>query len=118
MHLAANEIRHGRPAAFVRDMNDVDAGARLEQLESEMRRVARAARGEGELPRLRFRERHQLGHVLHRHRRMRHQDVRRDAGQRDRREVADVVVGHLVEEGLVHRERSECADGERVAVGR
>ena len=42
----------------------------------------------------------------------------RGTGQRDRREVALAVVGHLPEQALVHRERTERADGERVAVRR
>ena len=89
-------------------------------LNSSMRHVRRGAdarRAVGELAGLLLRERDELGERLRRHRRIDDQDVGRGRGERDRREILDRVVGHLLVEHGIERQRARRHQ-EGVAVGR
>ncbi len=97
-------MRHERP------------GHALEQLERKMVRRSVAGRGVVELARIGFRVGDHSLHVAERHRGIGDEEVGRDAGERDRREILRHVEGGLVE-ALHHGERQGGAE-QRVAVGR
>jgi hypothetical protein len=80
-------IRDRLWAALVGDVHHLDAGHALEQFDEQVRGGSGSARRIGELTRLLFRERDELGHRAHRQRRMDREDRRDLADQRHRREM-------------------------------
>jgi hypothetical protein len=65
--MAADEVGQRRPAAFVRDMRDLDPGAAGEIFGAEMNAAAGARRGVVDVARLFFRQRDQFRNRMRRH---------------------------------------------------
>jgi hypothetical protein len=59
--VSSEQVVHGRPAAAIRDMNEVDAGALGEQHHGEMADAAGPDRRIVDLARARLRGRHHVG---------------------------------------------------------
>ena len=89
-----------------------------QHLATQVMRAADAGGAEADLARLRARGRQKRPEIRCRQRRPRHQEERAALEQHDRREIALDVVGQLLLQRHVHRERSEVAHAEGVAVGR
>ena len=114
----AKEVGHRRPAALVRDMEHVDAGALLEELAGEMSRAAHTRRPIGELARLLLGQCHEFVERLGRHARMHDQHVGKHDAHRDRRDVALRIVGEVLHEVRRDGHRADRGEVNRVAVGR
>ena len=115
--LARDQRDDGRAAAFVRDVQHLDAGVVLEELGRELRDAAGARGGMGELAGTRFPERDELLHRPHRHCRVHHHHHRRGAKLGHRLEV----LGEAVRQVLVERRVDGVRAGDheqRVAVRR
>jgi hypothetical protein len=98
-------------------MHEVDPGHHLEQLAGQMKSRAVAARRHGDLARIGFGERDQLGHGLRRNRGVDHKHERHLDRARDRSEIADdVEVELLVERRIDGSGRTDHHEG--IAVGR
>jgi hypothetical protein len=115
---AGDEVRHGRRAAAIGHMGDVDAGAVLQQFRREMRAAAGPGTGIAELARLRLRPLDQLRQAgdaaALRHRQRIHQP-RRDA---ERRQVAQRVIAGIGKEEGIHRQVRRIRHGDGVAIRR
>ena len=107
-----------RRAALVGDVLDVDAGCRLEHLAGQVTRRADACRAVVELARHLLCERHQFGEIADRLRRMDDDGDRRHRDHRDRREVAQRIVGQLLVKRRIDRMRADRRHEQRLAVRR
>ena len=116
--LAADDVGERRPdAAVVRVDRPFQPGRAAELLEREVIEQADAAGAPVQLVRVLLRVLDEALEVGDRHRGVHHQQVRRAAHHRDRREVAYGVIGHLAHGGI-GAVRADVADHQRVAVGR
>ena len=111
---ASTRLRR-RTGAAKRHVHHVDAGAELQLLAGEMRLGAGARAAVAEGVGLRFRPRDQIGDRLDAGIGTHHEHVRRVHQLRDRREVLDRIVGQVVEQRGVHRDRGR-GHQQRVAV--
>ena len=102
----------------VRNVIELDAGHVREHLGREMRDAAEPYRRIIQNAGLRFRQREQLTHVLHRQLRRHRQRIGHDADHRDRREILDRIVDQLGVDDGVGDVRGGRRHAERVAVGR
>jgi hypothetical protein len=116
-HLAADEILHRRPAAFVGHVNHVDARHLLEELPGHVLAASRARMGERELARIRLGIRDELLHGLHGQRRM---NCNRDGLRGDLRDGAEIALHvelHVLHDEMKRNDRIGD-EQKRVAVGR
>ncbi len=115
----AGDHRRGRGrAALERDVHHAGAGAGLEQRHRIMRQAADAARTVVELAGIGLGIGDEFGQRLHRQLLAGEEDVRRAIDQRDRREIAHRVVGHVLVGRRDDTVRAGIAHDQRVAVGR
>lgn len=118
MHLPAEEIGHARCHALVGDMNKVDTGVHLDQLNREMAARRADTRGcEGERARLRFRQSDQLFQISHRHRRMRNQHAWTERNRCYGHKIPMGIVGQLRIKAHIDRE-ARRDDEQGMSVGR
>ena len=115
---ARHQVGHGRSAALVGHVHDVDLAHRLEELERQMRGAAGAGRGAVELARPVAGQGQKLGHVLGRQVGPHDQQHGIDADGRHRGEVDAHVVGQVGIERGRHRGRAVRGQHEDAAVGR
>ena len=104
--------------ALVRDMVHLDAQRGLEQFAIEVLRGSRPGRAEGEAARGGARKLDQVRDRADRKRRIDQQDFGGKRNERDRNEVGERIVGQVLVQGDVGRERRAGRDHERVAVRR
>jgi hypothetical protein len=118
LHLAGEHVLARLRASLVRHVHHVDSGHGEEERHVEVRGRARSCRAVVELARVLLRVVDELLQVLHRHRRVRHDDLVRVRHHGDRLEVLERVVGllRLVQRGVDDVGRAHHQDG--VAVGR
>ena len=119
LHLdaARDEVDQRRPGAAIWNVRDVDAGERLEQFGGQEIERADAGRAVADRARLRARERDQVAHRFDREILVDDEHRRAGGDLHDRREVAQQVVGHVLLDVRVDRDRRRRAqDG--VAVRR
>jgi hypothetical protein len=64
LHLPGHQVGQHRGPPAIRHMHQIDVGHCLEQLACNVRRRARAERGDGDLARIGFRVADELGHGL------------------------------------------------------
>ena len=111
--VTAEQVVGERPGALIGDDGDVGAGHALELLGAEIIQRRRRRRADRERARLLLGERDDVGHGLHRHRRIGHDHDRDRGDQPDRREVLlQIVAGIGRQAGAGHQHQ------DRVAVGR
>jgi hypothetical protein len=113
---AREEVGDTRCSALVRNVHHLDPGRELEKLEPHVRGAPVARRPEQKLVRARLRQRNELFHRMHGHRRMNDQHTRRHDDDADRSEVCDGVIRQLVQTrraGVSGR-----SDEQRVAIRR
>ena len=115
---ARHQVGHGRPAALVGHVHDVDLAHRLEELEREMRGAAGAGRRAVQLARLGARQRQQLGDILGRQVVAHHQQHGIDADRRHGGEVGAHVVGQVAVERRRDGGRAVRGQHDDAAVGR
>ena len=114
--VACQQADHRRTGTAIRHVHHLHARHRVEELAGEMRRAAAARASEADLARARLCRGDQLGHRVHRERRMHDQDVRAERHQAHRLEVLHRVVGHLlVQAGIRHQ--AGAGEEQGVAVG-
>ena len=118
LDLAGEEIRRGRGAALVGNVQEVGAGLAREEFANQVVRRAHAERGIGELPGVGACQRDQLLDRVRLHRGMRDQHEGDGADLGDRLELLQRVVGRLGPDGGEHDQLGARAEKERVAVGR
>ena len=117
-HLARDGVGHGLCPDLVGNVHDVELQLQLQELHRELRRGAGERGGVIELAGIRPGVIDQLPDRPERHRRMHEDDVGRQADARDRREVAQLVVGHLRVERDRDRVRRDVGLEQRVPVRR
>ena len=111
-YMAAHHIDQGRARAFVGDMHHVDARHRLEQLAREVQRRPVAGGGVAVLRRAPPSGARSAPARSWPASQGYHEHIGHDHQQRDRREVLDRVVGHLLVQGRVDRSGSQpCPSG-------
>ena len=118
LQAAGEQVGELRAGAAIGHVDDEDAGRHLQVLEGQVAGAAVAGRAVVQLARPGARERDELLQVLRRHVGMDDVQARHLGEQRDRLEVLDRVVGELVEDERVDRERADVAEDQRVLVGR
>ena len=100
--------------ALVRDMVHLDAERGLEQFAIEVLRGSRPGRAEGEAARGGARKLDEVRDRADRKRRIDQQDFGGKRNERDRNEVGERIVGQVLVQGDVGRERRAGRDHERV----
>jgi len=99
-------------------MDEVDAGHRFEELDTEMRGSPDAGGAVADLAGIRLRVGDELGDRGGRHGRMDRHHVRRGADEADVRDAADRIVAQALVKGRPDPMRADVAKHERVAIGR
>ena len=118
LHAAADEVGHGRSAALVGHVHEVDPRGAQPQLHCEVRCAAHAGGGEIELAGLGLRELDEGGVVLGRHVVVHHQDVPVETQRADRREAFHRVVLEARVQAPARGMGDRVDQQHRVAVGR
>ncbi len=116
-NLTGQQVRYRGRRAAIRHWHDLDLGQRVHRHQREMMRRADAGRPGRELARFLPGQRDQLLDVVGGKRRRREQHQRRRRNLRNRGEIRDHVVRHVLAEPLVQRGRA-FDHQQRVAVGR
>ncbi len=114
----AHQVGEGRRAAAVGDVDHEEAGGGLEHLRHQVADAAVAGRAVVDLPGPGLGVAHELLEVVHRQLGRDQQRQRLHRGARDRREVAQGVVGQLAVERAVDHRHAGVGEHQRVAVGR
>ena len=112
------QVGHRRSAALVRNMNDIDAGALLEEFARKMSGAADARGSVGEDARVFLRQRDKFAERLCRHFGMNHDDVGKYESHRNGCDVALRIVGKVLHHVRRDGHRSDRRQMDRVAVGR
>jgi hypothetical protein len=113
---AGNQVGQGRRRTLVRHVKQIEAGKAGEGGARHDRR--RTAAGIGVLARFLLGQRDQLGHRIRRNLGIDHQHEGQIAGPRDRREVLDRIVSHVLQQIRICRMRRIRRHEQRVAVRR
>ena len=118
MHLSRDHVLQALRAPAVVHRYDVDLGDRLQQFAEQRQRRSRTGRRERNLARIVLGVFDQVGHRVHRQRRIDHQHQRVARHQRHHRQVLQRIVGELLIERRVDRERAARREQQRVTVRR
>jgi hypothetical protein len=100
------------------NVQQVDSRLQLERLAGDVLDAAHPGGGEAQLARVRLGVSDQLGHILELVLRVMAEHLRRDADQRDRREVVDRIEAPLGDQQRADAVRVDVRELQRVAIGR
>jgi hypothetical protein len=117
-HVPGDQVRHGLPAALVRNMGRLDSREMHQHARRQMPRRADTRRIEAELARLGLGQAYKLGERICRHALVHDQRLRPDAEPRDRCQIGQGVVARIGVDVRIDRHRADMNDDQRVAVGR
>jgi hypothetical protein len=118
LHVAALERQHGLGRALEGNVNELGAGLVLEPLDDQVGIAAHPERAEIELVGMLLRIGDQLLEILHRHALVQDQHLLRERDVGDRLEILQRIVGQVLVERRIDRDRAARQQADGGAIGR